>query len=225
MSCERRQATLERELQRTRESESASTSAQTADATSSITRLPATGRRRVPDPVADDDQSPFGFHWADRFCRTCKERLSWNKGDWRIVPYGSLEAQMLGATDEVTGRTTVVYVDEKSTLGPLPQNNITRASVCVGVRFLRAGGGMPAIRRQDLHELHGRSASVEPVNAFPHQCIRRVEERRLAISFRPILRLGESAQSHRHQFRPGNRYREHLQLSRAVPHRTLHSPA
>lgn len=59
----------------------------------------------------------------------------WKKGPWSITPYGSLEGQLLNATDEVTGRTTVLYVDEKSSFGPLPQCNLQGQASALGFDF------------------------------------------------------------------------------------------
>ena len=35
--------------------------------------------------------------WIDQMCSRCKQRLSWNKGPVRIVPFGYLAADMIGS--------------------------------------------------------------------------------------------------------------------------------
>lgn len=78
---------------------------------------------------------PEESHWIDGICDRCKEQLSWQKGPCRIVPYGWLEGQMMAASDDVTGHTTVVYVNEGSTLGRLPELNIHGQTSALGFNF------------------------------------------------------------------------------------------
>lgn len=124
-------------------------SASASDSDSQVKRLPPTGPTD-PDPadaVLLDNAPPSEFPVASQFYRTCKGRLSWSNGDWSVKPDVSLEMQMLSTSDEVTGRTTVLYVNQKSTLGPLPQFNVSGQPSSLGLQFhgpdvgsLHAGG-------------------------------------------------------------------------------------
>ena len=112
-----------------------------------LIRLPPTDASTLDENFKKSEILDADFHWADQFCKKCKEHFSWNKGQWKVVPFGSLEMQMLNTSEEVTGRTTVVYVNQKSTLGLLPQNNISGQPSSLGFDFsgpkvgaLEAGG-------------------------------------------------------------------------------------
>jgi len=84
-----------------------------------VTRLPA-----VPSmySVANEESS---FESADEssrpicqgigtLCESCKEKLSWNKGPWRIVPFGSLTGEAISATSGTRARAMILYVNSDS---------------------------------------------------------------------------------------------------------------
>ena len=73
-------------------------------------------------------------------------KLSWSKGDFKIVPFGWLEVQGVGATDSVTGRAVVNFVNPGSPVSQ-PEFNIFGQTSTLGVDIkgpeifgLQAGG-------------------------------------------------------------------------------------
>jgi len=47
-------------------------------------------------------------------CQSCKEKLSWNKGPWRIVPFGFLTGEAIGATSGTRSRPFILYIEPDS---------------------------------------------------------------------------------------------------------------
>ncbi len=48
---------------------------------------------------------------AESFCRKCKEKLSWNKGGWRIVPFGMLRGEAIYAGQATTADAVIFFVN------------------------------------------------------------------------------------------------------------------
>jgi len=82
-------------------------------------RMDAAPAAAVATDSADSEQG-----WIDGFSNQVNGQFSGGKKSWRITLAGWLEGQALASSDQVTGRSTVVYVDQQSTLGAKPQFNI-----------------------------------------------------------------------------------------------------
>ncbi len=62
------------------------------------------------------------------------DKLTWSKGDFRIVPFGTLECQSVGASDSVTGRAVVNFVNPDSAVSQ-PEFNIFGQTSTLGADF------------------------------------------------------------------------------------------
>jgi hypothetical protein len=47
-------------------------------------------------------------------CKLCKETLSWNKGDWRIVPFGRLRGEAIYASAATSGDAVIAFLNPKN---------------------------------------------------------------------------------------------------------------
>ena len=48
---------------------------------------------------------------AESFCQQCKEKLSWNKGDWRIVPFGMLRGEAIWSGVPTSADATIFFLN------------------------------------------------------------------------------------------------------------------
>jgi hypothetical protein len=48
---------------------------------------------------------------AESFCQQCKEALSWNKGGWRIVPFGMLRGEAIYAGQATTADAVIFFLN------------------------------------------------------------------------------------------------------------------
>lgn len=84
-----------------------------------VKRLPAVSSvylaaEERPKSASPEGKGQLSCEGIGTLCQSCKEKLSWNKGPWRIVPFGVLSGEAIGATSNTRARPFVLYVEPGS---------------------------------------------------------------------------------------------------------------
>jgi hypothetical protein len=66
-------------------------------------------------------------------CQYCKEKLSWNKGTWQIVPFGFLTGEAIGATTSTRSRPIILYLSDNR--GANEQFTVHGQTTALGLNF------------------------------------------------------------------------------------------
>ena len=111
-----------------------------------LCRLPAIDANHGISTVAFDELPPSTCqcgHCGDAkpicqgvgpLCERCKEQLSWNKGQWRIIPFGFLTGEAIGVSSNTVSRPMILYLASDSA-GDNEQFTVHGQTTALGFNF------------------------------------------------------------------------------------------
>jgi hypothetical protein len=97
-------------------------------------------------------------------CQLCKEKLSWNKGPWRIVPFGFLTGEVIGATSSTRSRPMILYIEEG--LGSNEQFTVHGQTTALGFNFAGPRVGSFQLGGMILFNLLGDRPALNQATPF-----------------------------------------------------------